>query len=485
MNPQIRRLYLVVFVLFSMLALAATYIQVIAAPSLNADSRNARTIYQDLEFDRGPIIVAGDAIARSTLIEGTRRYQREYPGGALYAPITGWFSSALSSKTGLEESMNDALRGESVSLFQQRIQDLFTGKEPRGGAVALTVKPAVQQAAADLFASRRGGAVALDPTTGAILALYSSPSFDPTGLASSDTSAATKLSDTLEHDPNRPLINRAIAGDRYPPGSAFKIVTAAAMLESGQVTPDSTVDGPASIPLPGTDISLPNITGLPCGSGKPTLTEAFARSCNTPFGSGALSVGGATLAAKARDFGFGESLDIPLAVTPSVAEAPPDQAKLAMTGIGQSDVQVTPLQMAMVGAAVANGGKIMKPYLVESILNADLETMSTTTPELLTTALTPEVANQLRTMMEAVVTQPYGTGTELASASVPVAAKTGTAETGRDRTIAWTIAFAPVDQPRVVVAVALEGDDDTPYVYGGSDAAPIARAMIDAAVGGS
>lgn len=484
MNAQIRKIYIVVFLMVLSLAMAATYIQVLAAPALNADERNARTILHAAERDRGPIIVAGTAIAQSSPIPDSRRYQRTYPGKETYAAVTGWFSAALRSSTGLESAAESILEGDAPSLWAQRVQNLLTGTERQGGGVELTINPNVQQAAADAIGGRKGAAVALDPKTGAILALYSSPSYDPNALSQANSAEALEAYNELDNDPNHPLMNRAIAGDRYHPGSVFKIVTAAAMLESGKYTPDTEISGPAAITLPGTETSLPNITGLPCGSGTPTLKEAFARSCNTSFALGAIDIGADAIRDITEKFGFSDPLEIPLPVTRSVFPGTVNESQVGLVAIGQGDVAVTPLQMAMIGASVANGGTLMKPYLVASVVNADLETQATTSPSQLGQPLSDTTASQLREMMVDVVNQPYGTGRSVAMGT-PIAAKTGTAETGtQGRTIGWMVAFPATDDPNIVVAVAIEGDDMNPYVAGGADAGPVARAMLEAVVSG-
>lgn len=476
MNDQIRKLYIILFAMVCSLALAATYIQFYKAPELNADARNSRTILHAAERDRGPIIVNGTAIAESVKIPDSRRYNRSYPAGDLYGHLTGWFSTNLGSSSGLESAADDILEGDAPSLFAQRLQNLLTGQERRGGGVNLTIDAALQETAKSALGGREGAVVAIEAKTGAIRALYSSPSYDPNKLADPDGAAALDYYKQLDADSGKPLKNRAIAGDRYAPGSVFKLVTAAAMLESG-LTPDSKVSGPASYRLPGTETDLPNISGLACGDGNPTLTEAFARSCNTTFAEGGVTVGAEKLHQKALDFGFEQDLSIPLPVTPSAYPEGLDPAQTALAAIGQSDVQVTPLQMAMIAAAVANNGQLMKPYLIDSVVNADLEVQTTTKPELLSTPITPEVASQLRTMMVAVVDTRYGTGGTMYLPGRTVAAKTGTAEVA-DRNIAWSVAFIANDNP-VVVAVAIQGDDINPYVGGGTDAGPVVRQLLE------
>ncbi|WIK64206.1 peptidoglycan D,D-transpeptidase FtsI family protein [Gleimia hominis] len=484
MNAQIRRLYILVVAMLAALALAATYIQFIAAPRLNADSRNSRTFLHASERDRGPIVVAGRAVAESTPIPKTKRFERTYPGKALYAPVTGWFSVNLGSATGLEQYADTILEGNAPSLWTQRVQNLLTGADRQGGGVSLTLNPRMQQAAAKGLGGRKGAAVALEAKTGKILTLYSSPSYDPTELSSSDNNKVLKRSEELSKDPNKPLVNRAIAGNRYPPGSAFKIITAAAMLESGKFNPDSTVEGGAAITLPGTNTKLPNITGMQCGDGHPTMAEAFARSCNTSFGQSAVTVGAEALRKQARAFGFDESLQIPMPVTESVFPDNLDEAQVPLAGIGQSDVQVTPMQMAMVGAAVANQGTLMKPYLIDQVLSSDLEKLKTTDPEELGQPISADTAKKLQAMMLDVVSKPYGTGQSMRTDAAKIAAKTGTAETGSDRTTAWVVAYNTGSDNPMVVAVAVEGDETSPHPGGGSDAGPIARAMLEAGLNG-
>lgn len=477
MNNQIRKLFIVLFAMMLALALAATYIQFVKAPELNADSRNSRTILHAAELDRGPIVVDGVAVAESVQIPDSRRYSRSYPGGDLYAHLTGWFSANLGSSSGLESAADSVLEGDAPTLWSQRIQDLLTGRERRGGGINLTINSQMQEAAKAALGGRVGTVVAIEAKTGAIRALYSSPSFDPNQLSNSDSAAAMEYYKSLDADPAKPLYNRAIEGDRYAPGSVFKIITAAAMLESG-VTPDTKVNGPAAYRLPGTETDLRNITGVACGDGNPTLTEAFARSCNTTFAEAGVTLGAQTLREKAEAFGVGDELAIPIAVTPSQFPSDLNEPQTALSAIGQADVQVTPLQMAMVGAAVANDGTQMKPYLIDSVLNADLEVQTTTEPEVFATPITPEVAAQLRTMMVAVVETRYGTGGTMYLDGQTVAAKTGTAEAG-DHNIAWSVGFAANDNP-IVVAVAIQGDEMNPYVGGGTDAGPVVRQVLQA-----
>ncbi|MCS4485110.1 penicillin-binding transpeptidase domain-containing protein [Gleimia sp. 6138-11-ORH1] len=480
MNPQIRKLFLVAFSMVISLMLASTYLQFWAAPSLNADGRNTRTFLHAAEKDRGPIVVDGEAVAKSVQIANSRRFDRTYPQGPLYAPVTGWFSANLNSATGLESVSAQVLNGEAPSLWTQRFLNTITGKPRQGNGIELTLDSQMQQVAAAALGDKKGAVVALNPKTGEILALYSSPSFDPNQLAGSNSEAALAYAQTLETDPKRPLNNRVTDGSSYAPGSVFKIITTAVLLENG-VTTETQLQGPAQITLPGSNVSVPNFSGGPCLNGTPTLAEAFAISCNTPFIDEALKLDPQLLRDKAEDFGFGEATEIPLKVTASNFPEENDLAQIGLASIGQGQVTASPLQMAMVTAAIANEGKIMKPQLIRSVLSSDLEKVQSITPEVYATPISAEVAKSLTTLMVETVNQPYGTGTGISIPGVQVAAKTGTAETGvPGYANAWVTAFAPADNPQIVVAVLVEGDESKPARYGAVDGAPIAKAVLEA-----
>ena len=483
MNQQIRRLFIVILAMFALLGVTATHNQVFQAPSLNADARNERTILHAAETDRGPIIVADTAIASSTKIEGSKRFQRTYSPGPLYAPITGFFSSAFSQATGLEAASEQILDGQSQALLVQRIRNLFTGAQRQGGGVVLTVNPELQQIAAEQLGRRKGAVVALDAKTGAVLALYSSPTYDPNTLAAFDSAAVNATYQALLDDPTAPLSNRAIAGSLYAPGSTFKLLTTIALLENGIASPTTHMDSPVSAPLPGSSTSVPNALSAECGDGHPTLTEAFARSCNTTFILASQNLTESQLSDVTQRFGFGKPLSIPLNVTPSSFPKEMDAAQFAMASIGQFDVKVTPLQMAMVAQAIANGGTMMQPYLIAQIVDADLTVQSQTRPSVSGTPINAEIAAQLTEMMTSAVNEPYGTGQHIRLNGIQVAAKTGTAETGvGEFTNGWAVGFAPAEDPQIVFAVIVEGDDADPHPFGSTVAGPIARALLEAGI---
>ena len=495
MNRQIHQVTVLVVIMFLALSASLTSVQGLARPALwesssaqgtlVTDSRNSRTVYAEFGTDRGQIMVGGTAVADSVKSDDAYSYQRTYPGGELYGPLTGYFSTVFASMTGLERAENSVLNGQDPSLFSSRVKAVVTGESQQGGAIELTINPAVQQAAWDALGGRRGSVVALNPSTGAILAMVSSPSYDPTQIASHDGGTAQAAWDTLNNDAGKPLVNRAIGGDRYPPGSTFKILTVAAALRSGKADANTEVEAPDTLTLPGTTHALSNYAGESCGNGKVTLSYAFAESCNTPFAQLAMDVGDKALSDEATAWGFGESESIPLDVTPSTYPATSSDAETAMAGIGQASVRATPLMMAQVAETIANGGKQMRPYLVSQTLDPDLNVVSTTSPKEARAPISSQTAQTLSSLMQQAVSD--GTGSSAQVAGVSVAGKTGTAETGSDEggPVTWFVGFAGTDlnKPSIALAVVLDGGEQTAANgTGGSVAGPIAASVIDAAV---
>lgn len=367
MNSPIRRISAGCLLLCVALLINATYVQAFWADDLNARSENRRVLLDEFSRERGPILLADDTpIAQSVPVDDEYQFQRQYPEGPMYAPVTGYYSYFF-GRTAMERAQNDILSGDDDRLFVRRLIDLVTGEEPRGGAVRLTIDPAAQQAAWDGLTEGgyKGAVVAIDIETGAILAMVSSPSYDPNPMASHTTEVQQETRDALAADPNKPDLNRAIA-QRLPPGSVFKLVTAAAALESGQFDPDTEVPGPAEYDLPQSTRPLPNQNGQACGDGTPTLTEALRVSCNTAFAYLGNELGDDALREQAEKFGFGTQplTNDDMNAATSVFPANPDEPQTALSAIGQFDVSATPLQMAMVSAAIANDGVLMEPYLV-------------------------------------------------------------------------------------------------------------------------
>jgi peptidoglycan glycosyltransferase len=478
MNTPLRRISVLVITMFVALMGAATWVQFVQAPKLNGDARNVRTLYREYNNSRGPIVVGGDPVAVSTPVTDAFGYQRAYRNGPLYAAATGFYS-VVYGRFGIEDAANDFLTGTADSLFLSRMQDLFTGRQPQGSSVELTIDPKVQQAAWDALGSQRGAVVALDPATGAILAMVSKPTFDPNVLAGHSTPAVNTAYRALDDDPARPLLNR-VTRELYPPGSTFKLIVAAAALQAG-MAPDAQLAAPRTLPLPGSSASVQNFGGEACGPGATvTLAEALRVSCNTAFAQLGIDLGADKIRAQAAAFGFGSALSIPTSVVPSRFPAAPDAAQTGLSAIGQFDVRASPLQMAMVAAAIANGGTEMKPYLVGAVRSPDLEVVKKAAPQALGTPISAATAAALRDMMIGVVQS--GTGSAARIAGVQVAGKTGTAQTTTDAAPhAWFTAFAPADAPRVAVAVIVEnGGSEGNEATGGRVAAPIARAVIQA-----
>jgi penicillin-binding protein A len=495
MNRPIRNLAIGCMALFLALLINATYLQYLQADDLSSLSKhpdNRRVLDAAFSRPRGAIVVKGKEIAESVKSNDAYKYQRRYPLARQYAQITGFFSRD-SGIGGIEATQNSILSGDDSKLFVDRVIDLLGNDDPQGGSVSLTLNPRAQKAAYDgmraLGENVRGAVVALEPNTGKVLAMISSPSYDPNRLASHDFSAVTKARNALIDNPLSPLNNRAIE-EVLPPGSTFKLVTAAAALESGRYQADSLVPGGARLDLPQTSTDLVNHTGGSCGGEKITLTQALMISCNVSFGSIGLKLGPDALVEQAEKFGWGDTyfhdLDDSLtrqAVSRMTAKAGDviDAPQSALSAIGQSNVAATPLQMAMLTAGIANGGTVMRPYLVDEIRSNDLEVIDKTNPDPLSqNAVSAATARQLTDMMVAVVDN--GTAKPAQIPGVKVAGKTGTAQSAADRPpYAWFVSFAPADNPTVAVAVLVQDAGVERNLISGSGlAAPIAKAVMEA-----
>jgi peptidoglycan glycosyltransferase len=471
--------------MFAALLVNSNIVQVGEASSLRANPHDVRVLYGEYSRDRGPIVVAGQDIAKSVATKDTLKYLRTYPGGAAYAPVSGYYSLVIGA-SGIEQAEDPILSGSDDRLFLHRITDEITGRNPSGGSVVLTLNPAAQTAAFQGLKGVRGAVVAMDPSTGAILALATSPSYNPSVLSSHNSTAITRNYHRLLHASGDPLIDRALS-ETYPPGSLFKIVTSSAAFGTGRFTPDSTIATPTELRLPETNVFLHNFGGESCGNGSTdTIADAFRISCNTAFAGLGLKIGINTLAAQAKAFGIGQSESIPLPVAASQFAFDANEPNTALSSIGQYDDALTPLQAAQIGAAIANGGVEMKPYLVSQVRGANAQVLSQTRPQELRRAVSASVADQVKSMMELVVAS--GTGTAAQIPGITVAGKTGTAQHGLTSQHlapdAWFVAFAPADNPQVAVAVLVEdggslGSDAT----GGAVAAPIARSVMCAVLG--
>ncbi len=489
MNTPLRRIALAVMVLMTVLLANSTYVQVIKADDLRADPRNQRVLLEEYSRQRGQISAGGQVLASSVATNDRINFLRTYPTSpAAYAPTTGYYSLQYAS-SGIERAEDPILNGSDDRLFGRRLFDLVAGRDPRGGNVALTIDPRVQQTAYDQMTAARytGAVVAIRPRTGEILAMVSTPSYDPNPLASHDAATRTAAWNALQNDPVSPLTNRAVS-ETYPPGSTFKVVLTAAALASGKTTPDTQLTARPQITLPGTNTTLENYNGSTCGAGATaSLTEAFARSCNTAFAELGISTGVDALRSQATALGVGPGTpDVPLPVADSALGDIPDPAALGQSSIGQRDVRLTPLENAVIAATVANGGVRMQPNLVAQLQGPDLSPLTTTKPTALGQAIDPKVNATLTKLM---IGAEDRAGNEGKINGVQIASKTGTAEHGTDPKNtpphAWYIAFAPATDPQVAVAVLVEnGGNRALAATGGSVAAPVGRAVIAAALQG-
>jgi penicillin-binding protein A len=471
-NAPLRRVAISVLVLFTLLILNANYIQVVRSAELRDDPGNTRVLAEEYNRERGSIVVGGNEIARSVPTDDTLNYLREYPDGRLWAGVTGYYS-VIYGNTQMERAENDILAGTDPRLTFRRLTDLFTGRDPQGGDVVLTLDPAVQKAAMSGLDGVTGAVVALDPKTGAVLGMASTPTFDPNKLSSHDPKAIRAYADELEAKDRDPRLNRAV-GDNYPPGSVFKVIVSATALENGY-EPDTEIPAPDVLTLPGTTTELENFNGSSCAADeKQPLIDALTISCNTAFAQLGIDLGEDKIRDVAERFGIdGEKRQIPLDVAESDIGEINNDAELGVSSIGQQDVRITPLQGAMIAAAVANDGTLMTPYMVDQVRAPDLTVIDRTEPEVLSEATSADVANKLTEMMISVVQN--GSGRHAQIDGVQVAGKTGTAENaGPDHN--WFVGFAPADDPKIAVAVFVANGGGT----GGDVSAPIARDVIAA-----
>jgi len=489
-NRALRRISIAVLVMFLLLLININYLQGFEPASLADKPGNSRAFYAaQNSYERGSIVTSdGVTIAASRPSADPNdsiKYQRYYPDGPMYAPVTGY--DTLYSQTGIEATENSLLSGSNSALTVRNFLDLLTGKPRKGATVTLTINSRAQAAAYDALAAfgKPGGVVAIDPRTGAILALASYPSYDPNTLATHDGVKLNQVDQALLSNPAQPLLNRALQ-ETSPPGSTFKIVTSSALLTGNpSVTPQTNVASPTQLTLPQTTHVLINNDGEACGngSGQAPLITAFAQSCDTTFGQIGENLGAAVLNAMAEKFGMNDpGLTIPLGVAAShyMIPIPPSQALTAYSAIGQFSDTVTPLQEAMFAAAIANNGTLMRPYLVQQVTASDLSTVQTTSQSVFSQPVTSSVASEVAQMMLAVVQDPDGTAAMFnqAAVGVEIAGKTGTAQNGVNNTglnDAAFSCFAPFSNPSIAVGVIIRGGG-----YGAIAAAPIAVAVIKA-----
>jgi len=474
-NRPIIRLYGLVAVLFALLIAFTSRWTVFEASSLRDNPLNKRMLLEQERFARGPILAAnGTTLARS--IRGAEGiYQRTYPTGEQFANTVGYaFTNPDLGTTGIERYRNDELSGEASRGDLQSLLDQLQGKEQRGDKVLTSLDPGAQRVANEQIAGHEGAVVALEPRTGAVTVMASSPGYDPNALRSSSYRAH------IEHASGNPLVNRATQFG-YAPGSTFKVVTATAAIDSGEYTPESTVSGRNNVLVSG--VALQNDENE--NFGQITLTEALAHSVNTVWAQVGEHLGKATLGKYMARFGFGRKPRLDYPADEMSTSGPylnghliPPTSRYVDVGrmaIGQDKLEAVPLQMAEVAAAVANHGRLMTPHLARRIVDSEGRTVTTVGPNVQSVVMKTSTADAVRGMMEAVVNE--GTGTSAQIPGVQVAGKTGTAETQIGAAInnVWFIAFAPASNPRVAIAVTLKGVPG----QGAAFAAPVAKAVME------
>lgn len=487
MNTPIRRMAVLCLVLFLALLLNATWVQYVQAGSLNERNDNRRVRDAEFSRERGAILVNGNPVAQSVPVDDQFKYQRRYPQPLKFAHLTGFFSYIYGA-TAVESNQNTVLSGSDPRFFVNRLVDTLSNKQPEGGSVSLTVDPAAQSAAFDgiqaLGPDTQAAVVALEPSTGKILAMVSNPTYDPNKIASHDLEQSQSDYERLIEDPAKPMFNRAIQ-EVYPPGSTFKLVTAAAALESGDYDPDSQVDGRATYRLPDTSVDVPNDSGSSCGGDRITLTQALQVSCNVAFLRLGNELGADALSEQAEKFGFGQRYLSGLgAQAVSVFPEELNEPNTALSAIGQFEVAATPLQMALTTATIANNGQGMRPYLVDEVRAPDLSVLEKTAEEEMPDrAMSSTSASLLTQMMVETVDQ--GTAAPAQIPNIKVAGKTGTAQSAADRNpYAWFVSFAPADNPEVAVAVLVQDAGvERDAISGGGLAAPIAKSVMEAVIG--
>jgi peptidoglycan glycosyltransferase len=495
-NRALKRISIAILVMFLLLMVNVNYLQAFETSSLSTRPFNARATSNANQYERGDIVTAdGVKIATTKPSNDLYKYLRVYNSGPIYAPVTGY--DTIFSTSGVEHAEDALLSGTGSQLTFRNFIDMITNKPQKGATVQLTVNSKAQLAAYQGLAkilqgtNRVGGVVALNPSTGAIIAMASYPSYDPNSLAMHDSAQVATNDNKLLRQTPSPLLNNATQ-TTLPPGSTFKIVTSSAWFtQNATRNTNSMVFSPQVLTLPQTTAKLHNDNGEVCGppgaNGQTTILWAFSQSCDTTFGNLGMDLGGGALKNAADQFGMNnENLDIPgVTVAPSQYLLPDSLANTAFSAIGQFSDTVTPLQEAMFSAAIANGGTLMKPYLIQQVTASDLAVVQSTQPSVLSRPVTSAVANNVQQMMKAVVQQPQGTAFAFNSGAengLVIAGKTGTAQNllngASPNPDAVFTAFAPADNPRIAVGVIVQGGG-----YGAAAAAPIAVDVIKAYLG--
>jgi penicillin-binding protein A len=485
MNKQIRRLALALLICYLVLFVQLNVLAVGRQQELNADPRNNRQTERDFNRPRGTILAAdGTVLARS--VPTTRgaqfNYQREYPTGDLFGNITGYYTFSFGS-TQIERAQNDVLMGDSNEQKLRALGGLFRGSD-NTGSVVLTVRPDVQQVAADALGAREGSVVVMDPRTGAVIAMISNPRYNPADVAVHDSKRAEEVLTFLNALPGKPLLANAYQ-ERYMPGSSFKVITTSVAFENGVTSLERDFPDSQEYVPPQTTDAIHNFGGTVCGG---NMVEVFYRSCNIPFAQLAIELGPERMVEGTKKWGVGEEvpIDLPGPAASSFGEVDDfnDQLPLlAIGGFGQGSTTMVPLHMAMIASTFANGGVMMKPHVVDATLDHNGGVLTRSTPTAWKTPVSAATAETLTSLMIEVVNQGTGRAMQL-EGGVQAAAKTGTAQlnvTGPERSNAWIIGFAPAVEPQYAIAVVLKGgpDDEISASTGGRLAGPIAKQVLD------
>ncbi|MCX5383946.1 penicillin-binding protein 2 [Streptomyces sp. NBC_00083] len=488
MNKPLRHIAAFCGVMVLALLIRATWVQFVKGDTLANDEHNRRVQITAFSQPRGNIVVGGQPVTGSVATPGSDfLFKRTYEDGPMYAPVTGYLSQAQGA-TFLEGVHAKVMNGKDDRLFLDRAKSLVTGKTPRGGDVITTIDPDAQKAAykglTDLKA--KGAVVALDPRSGKILAMASTPSYDPSSFAGISRQEGEEFR-RLDAAKDKPLTNRALR-EVYPPGSTFKILTAAAAIEHGIVSdidaPMPDAPAPFTLPLSTTQVGN-DVDNSLCD--KVSLKTGMQWSCNNVFLRTALRTGNDKMRETAEKFGFNHEQFTPVRSAKSGYPDRLDQPGTALTGMGQGSLTSTPLQMAMVTAGLANDGKVMKPYMVEELRGPDLATLEKASPEVVSQAVSAGTARKVQEMME--FTASEGTAKKVRIDGVTVGGKTGTAQHGADvreqRPYAWFVSYAKRSDGTSPVAVAVfvdpaDMDIERSEIAGGKLGAPIAKAVMEA-----
>lgn len=486
MNRQIRKLTAALLVLYMIVFVALNTIQVARKEALDENPNNNRQTIRDFNRMRGPIVTAdGVVIAQSvpTLEGAAFDFQREYPLADIFSNITGYYTYSFGS-TQLERRHNDVLMGDTAA---QKVASVFGGGD-NTGSVRLTMRADVQQVAADALGEREGSVVVMDPATGAILAMVSYPRIDANKVSTHNTEEAEAVLDSYNSMEGKPLLANAYQ-ERYMPGSSFKLVTTGIAFENGITSLDREWPDEKEWLPPQTNDPITNYGGSECGG---SMVEIFYRSCNIPFAQMAVELGPERMVEGVRKWGIGEKIpiDLPAPAASNFEKAGSETIDfaqnlplLAIGGFGQANDAMVPLHMCMVAATVANGGRMMAPYVVDATLDRDGRVLDHTEPYAWKTPISAATAATMNDLMVDVVNKGTGKQMQLAG-GIQAAAKTGTAQLNAagepERSHAWIVGFAPAEAPRYVVAVMLKGtNDEISASTGGRLAGPVAKTILD------